>query len=122
MAIVALVFGNVSGYGQAGRFSQGTKPGKMIQVKLGLSDAVFNSMTAAEKDMRSRTDSLNGSKALTIEDRRKVLKEIVQQYHAQIQGILTAGQWQQFRQLEEETRDRFLRRMKDGKTPVKELD
>lgn len=117
----ALLFCHHSSNCQVSKDSLWARSVKAIQKRVQLSDSITTILLEIGNDQIRETHELNSKKTLQVEDRGNALKQIQQQYHRRVKNILTADQWNQYLELEDNMRDRSIKSLQDRKIPYKEL-
>lgn len=108
-------------YCQSSHDSLWARSARMMKMQLQLSDTTALLLLQAGQEQLRQTALLNGKKDMSAEDREGALSQIQQQFHQRVQGILNAGQWKEYKDLEEAMRSRFINDANNKKIPYKEL-
>lgn len=119
--VLVIIFFSGKVSGQTYRDSLVRSSVKILQKKINFSENTSRLLQVAVQKRTHRTDSLNRNYSLTVDDRKKELRNIWDKYREEVKSLLTVQQWLQYQQLETATRDSFLIRMKDKKIPISEL-
>ena len=119
--MVTIVSGREKAYGQSSQDSLWARSVRTMKKQWQLSDTIALLLLHAGQEQLRQTTLLNGKRDLSVEDREGALSQIQQQFHQRVQGILGAGQWAAYKELEEGMRARFINDANNKKIPFKEL-
>jgi hypothetical protein len=119
--ILSALFCNIKGYSQGGnRDSLTIKSVNYLQKKITLSDSIAKIMLQLRFKENQQRDSL-GKRNLSIGERSKELKNIEKNFRQEIKKILTSDQWNQYLEIESDTKARFIKYAKKRKLRIQEI-